>query len=236
MSQGMFKNNHTVALESLVNTVQNSGWYIQPDDSVSLESLKADNIGLEYFDATISQGPTPPGGAPYFNPTNITIENGVYYATIYVCVCDNDSLIAQRLALWFGSLKETDHVKLSIASRMTNIPLSRLTTVLGAIANTKATVEIMLDQIVIDGLAYFYLLAERVCVRECGALFIPSYIDNRVEDTSKPWQAVHDFYTWIVENAVSLGRLTQEEGDRLNRGQHVIIPKGRFLPPTDISN
>lgn len=236
METGNFKDNHIHALNKVTDAVKDKGWFIQPDDSVALESFSTDNsVGLEYFEGIVQangnvrgQLPGQVGPATYFNPANITIENGVYYATLYVCTLSNDGLLAQRLAIWFANLKETDHVKLSIASRMTNIPLVSLTTILSAIANTKATVEIMLDQIVIDGLAYFYLLAQKVCVRDCGALFIPSYIDNRSEDTSKPWRAVHDFFTWIVENAVTSGRLTHEEGERLNSGQHVIISGSRF--------
>jgi len=231
MEPGKFKINHEIALERLNENVTDNGWFIQPDDSVALESFTAENVGLENFngiDGTITQGPGVPSLAPFFNPVNIAVENGIYYITIYVCAVDNTSVTAQRLAQWFGLLRETDHVKLTVASRMTNIPLACLTTVLGAIVNTRAVVEIIMDQIVIDGLAYFYLLAQKVCVRECGALFIPSYIENRSEDTSAPWRAVHDFYKWIVENAVTLGRLTQEEGERLTSGQHVVIPVGRF--------
>lgn len=231
MKPGNFATNHTVALERMDAEVLGNGWYIEPDDSVALESFSNNSVALESLagvEGYITQGPGPNGPPQFFNPANITVANGIYYATIYVCTVSNDTQLAQRLAQWFGSLRETDHVRLTVCSRMTNIPLACLTTVLGAIANTKATVEIMLDQIVIDGLSYFYLLAQKICARECGSLFIPSYIENRSEDTSAPWRAVHDFYKWIVENAVNLGRLTQEEADRLNSGQHVVIPQGRI--------
>ena len=231
MEPGKFTTNHDIALERLSTAVTDNGWFIQPDDSVALESFSDTHIGLESFvgvESEITQGPGMNAPVPFFNPVNISVQNGIYYVTIYVCAVDNSSILSQRLAQWFGLLRDTDHVKLSIASRMTNIPLACLTTILGAIANTKAIVEIVMDQIVIDGLAYFYLLAPRVCVRECGALFIPSYIENRSEDTSAPWRAVHDFYKWIVETAVTFGRLTHEEGERLNSGQHVVVPSNRF--------
>lgn len=193
-----------------------------------------DVVGMEFLTAeaptpsVLTQGCALPDAALYFNPCNITIEGGIYYLSFYMCCSDNDAILAQRLALWFGMLKETDHVKLSVSSKLTNIPLPAMTTVLSAIANTQATVEILLDQIVMDSLAYFYLLADKVTARHCGALFIPSFVENRTQDMSGPTRAINDFYQWIVEDATSKGRLTEDEAVRLKTGEHVVVPTGRF--------
>lgn len=202
---------------------------VTPTDGIGLESFGSPMGDLTVHNPSqVTMGPVLVGSPGYFNPINISIENGVYYVTVYVCCVDNNSLLAQSLTLWFGSLKETDHVKLTVCSKITGIPPSALTTVLGALANTKATIEMILDQIVLDVLAYFYLLANKVTQKSCGALFIPSFIDQRSEDTSAPWKAVHDFYAWIVTDAVEAKRLSVEEGERLLGGEYVVIPQGRF--------
>lgn len=216
----------------------NIGWF---EDVVGLENFTDGGsafIGQESLPGelmvqtdqpqVLTQGPGDEGVVPYFNPVNIITENGVHYVTIYVCYVGNDSILAQRLAIWLGSLKETDHIKLSVAALYTNIPFSSLITVMGALANTKAKIEILLDQIVIDGLAYFYLLADQVTAMEGGELFVPSYVDQRREDTSVPWKAVHDFYEWVVKDAVIKQWVTEEEAERLNAGSHVVVPYERF--------
>ena len=223
--------------QDLAPTLGVDGEQIKPDVG-SIDDGGSAFIGVESITGTLEvqtpeanvliQGRGDVENVPYFNPINITRENGIYYVTLYVCCVDNDSMLAQRLAIWLGSLKETDHIKLSVAATLTNIPFAALVTVMGALANTKAKIEILLDQIVIDGLAYFYLLADKVTALECGGLFVPSYVDQRREDTSVPWKAVHDFYEWIVSDAIVYGRLTEEEAERLNAGAPVVIPTERF--------
>jgi len=183
------------------------------------------DAGLESLTPSdLSQGP---GGLPnptgYFKPVNITVEQGVIYASLYVCCVTADENLEQSLAIWLNSLKETDHIKLSVSAMFTNIAYAQLISTLAAFANTKATVEILLDQIVIDGLAYFYLLADVITRKAGGGLYIPSYIDQRSEDVSAPHRAVHDLFRWIVEDAVKLGRLTQEQAERLHSGEHVVL-------------
>lgn len=165
---------------------------------------------------------------PWFNPAHITVEKGVFYASLYVCRLADDMTLTQRLAVWFNSLKETDHVRLSVSATVTGIPFACLMTILSAIANTKAYVEIILDQIVMDGLAYFYLLADKISARHAGGLFLQSYVDQRREDTGNTWKAVHDFYQWIVEDAVLRGFVTAEEAAKINNGQDVELPVDRF--------
>ena len=189
----------------------------------------SDEIALEFLTADIDQSGAPDdNGAPYFNPCNIAIEDGIYYASIYICSCRNDMVLSQRLALWFGSLSETDIVRLTVSSTLTGIPLTEWITVLAAINNTKAQVEIQLNQIVIDHLAYFYLMCKNVKVGFGGALFVPSYVDNRASDMSGPLRAISDFFQWIVEMALGRGRITQEEAERLMNGKHVVISKERL--------
>lgn len=217
------------------------GWF---DDVIGLEDFSPETVilgvpnedilddpfaGLESLDTlSFAQSKSVGNGVPFFNPVNIAVENGIYYVTIYACMVGDESILSQKLAIWLASLKETDHIKLSIAALKTGLPFDYLISTMAALANTKAKIEILLDQIVIDGLAYFYLLADEVTVLEGGALFIPSYVAHRSEDTSTPWKAVHDFYEWIVEDSVILGRLTEEEGQKLSSGTHVIIPVERF--------
>lgn len=207
---------------------QDSGWghdLVSPfESSFGLESF---HLGLE-SDQIFNQGAGDKPLAPWFNPASIIAEKGVFYVSLYICRLSDNMELAQRTAIWFGSLKETDHVKLSIASTVTGIPFSCLMTLLAAIANTKAKVEIILDQIVMDGLAYFYLLADKITARHAGGLFIESYVVQRKEDTSGTWKAVHDFYHWIVDDAVLRGILTKEEADSINSGSDVIIPMDRF--------
>lgn len=159
----------------------------------------------------------------YFKPVNITVEQGVFYVSLYVCCLTDDAQLTQGLSIWLNGLKETDHIKLSVSAMFTNISYAGMISTLAAFANTKAKIEIILDQIVVDGLAYFYLLADQITRKVGGALFIPSYIDQRSEDVSAIHRAVHDLFRWIVEDAVTAGRLTQEQADRLNSGEHVVL-------------
>lgn len=186
------------------------------------------SVGLESLITNLEQGPRGKSLAPYFKPVNIVTEDGIHYVTLYVCCLHDDDLAAQEVAIWFASLKQTDHVKLSVSSMYTPVSLSELITLMSAIASTKAKVEILLDQIVIDNLAYFYLIADVITHLDAGALFIPSYVVNRRDDNSVPWKAIHDFYDWIVDDAVQLGRLTAEEGEQLRTGHHVVLAEGRF--------
>lgn len=197
-------------------------------DDLAIKLSENDDMGLESFDATdLTQGPGQPDQAPWFKPVNISIKDGVYYVNIYVCQLTNQSVLAQSFTTWLASLKDSDRIRLTVSSIYANIPFSSIVTLMGAFANTPAKFEILLDQIVIDGLAYFYLLADKVIKMEGGALFIPSYLGGRKEDTSLTWNAVHDFYDWLIAEAVDLGRLTQEEADLLNDGKFVVIPDDR---------
>jgi hypothetical protein len=188
-----------------------------------------EDFALESIESNVfTQGPGQAPALPWFNPASIVAEKGVFFVSLYVCRLSDDMSLAQRLAIWFGSLKETDHVKLSVASTVTGIPFSCLMTLLSAIANTKARVDIVLDQIVMDGLAYFYLLADKIIPCHAGGLFVPSFTEQRREDNSGSWRAVHDFYQWIVEDATARGTLTSEESAKLIDGLDVIVPLDRF--------
>ena len=117
-------------------------------------------MGLEAFQQAVenqhTQGPMG-APAPFFNPVNMSIKDGVYYVTIYACSLGDGSPRGTAFALWLASLKETDHVRLSVSSLLLGIPYTAIVGLLAAITNTPAKVEIMLDQIVNDVLAYFYL-------------------------------------------------------------------------------
>jgi hypothetical protein len=205
------------------------GWgadLISPfEDKMGLEDFALENIETNVF----AQGPSPEPVVPWFNPASIVAEKGVFFVSLYVCRLSDNMSLAQRLAIWFGSLKETDHVKLSVASTVTGIPFSCLMTLLSAVANTRAKVDIILDQIVMDGLAYFYLLADQIIPCHAGGLFVQSFVEQRREDNSGSWKAVHDFYHWIVEDATARGILTSEESEKLINGLDVIVPLDRFV-------
>lgn len=204
------------------------GW---GDDLVSPfnDQFGLEDFAMESLDQSVfTQGPGPAPVVPWFNPTSIVAEQGVYFVSLYICRLSDDAMLAQRMAIWFGSLKETDHVKLSIASSVTGIPFSCLMTLLSAMANTKAKIEIILDQIVMDGLAYFYLLADKINARAAGGLFVQSFVEQRRQDTSGTWKAVHDFYQWIVEDAAVRGLLTDEEAQSVIDGNDIIVPLDRF--------
>lgn len=208
--------------------MKDTGWghdLVSPFDSpFGLESM---SFGLE--DGNIlTQGPTPRPIVPWFNPVSIVAEEGVFYASIYVCRLTDDKALTQRFAIWLNSLKETDHIKLSVSATISGIPFSALMSLLSALANTKAKIDIILDQIVMDGLAYFYLLADTILVRAAGALYIESYVEQRPEDMSATWKAIHDFYSWIVEDASVRGILTSEEAEALNGGTDVVPDLQRF--------
>lgn len=190
-------------------------------------SFTDDEMGMESLD--MAPAGQRPNTAPWFNPVNITIENGVYYVTIYVCHTTDGSPLAQKLSIWLQSLKDTDHIRLSVSSLISGIPTEMMMQVLAGLVNTKAHVEILLDQIVLGELAYFYLAAKSIRSFDCGDLFIPSYRSERQVDTSAPQRAILDFYEWIVEQAVAKGRLTEEEALLLNEGHHVIVPGSRYI-------
>lgn len=185
-------------------------------------------IGLEYLQSELTQGRSGCPVPAFFKPVNIAVENGVYYVTIYVCQLFDQDLLTTQFALWLGSCKETDRIRLTVCSTITGIPNSCLIMLLTALANTKAQIEIMHDQIVMDNLAYFYLLADKIVARYGGGLFIPSYTEQRIEDASLPWKAVHDFFSWIVEDSVKRKLLTEEEGERLHKGSPVAFAPGRL--------
>lgn len=194
------------------------------DNPFGMESFLSE--GMESLN--LAQGNQGAPTVPWFNPVSIMNKKGVFYASIYICRLTDNMMLTQRLAIWLGTLMKTDHVKLSVSSTVTGIPFAALMTLLSALANTQAKVEIILDQIVMDGMAYFYLLADKITACHAGALFIQSYVDQRSEDTSATWKAVHDFYRWIVEDAVVRGLITAEEAERLHSGSHVEIPVDRF--------
>lgn len=189
------------------------------------------NIGLESFNPDMNQRPSTTANDAMLNfkPVNIIVENGLFYATIYVCDSFDGSQTSQKLAIWLASLKDTDYVHLTLSSLLYEVPLPSLLGLMSAIASTKAKIDIHLDQIVADGLAYFYLLADKITKGTEGALFVPSYVDQREEDKSGPWKAVHDFYMWVVDEAITKGLLTADEASKLHRGSHVIIPDDRFV-------
>jgi hypothetical protein len=111
---------------------------------------------------------------------------------------------------------------------MADIPPGALINLMTALTSTKAKLSIQLDNVVYDGLAYFYLIPETIIKGTEGALFIPSYMTHRSEDASGPIKAIHDYFKWMVSKAVERGLLTAEEGDRLDRGSHVAVPDSRF--------
>jgi hypothetical protein len=187
------------------------------------------DAGLESFTlAGMTQGPNGPVQPAFFKSMNIINESGKFYATLYACMAMDGSDNAQALAIWLSSLKATDCVHLTLASMQLDVPLTGIITLMNAVATTKARIVIHLDQLVGDGLAYFYLLATEVRKGVAGALYIPSYLDQRAEDASQSTKAVNGLYKWVVDNAVTTGRLTAEEASSLHRGKHVVIPDDRF--------
>jgi hypothetical protein len=190
--------------------------------------IESGDIGLESFESNLTQSNDIDNDAPFFKPINIVVENGIYYVNIYTCCATNRTDNNAKLLEFLGSLKETDVVKLTISSLLIGIPIQAHLSLIGAIYRCKAKIEIQLDTIVSDNLAYFYLVANSINKGYAGSLFIPSYIDSRQDHKSSPWRVVHDFVQEIIDHAVAKGVLTQEEADRLNSGKHVIIPNDRF--------
>lgn len=185
-------------------------------------------VALESFTAEMSQGPMSGPPHPYFKPVNIVVENGLYYATIYVCKTVNGTTLGQQVAIWLSGLKDTDQIHLTVSSLVLDVPLFAMLDLMSALASTKAKVIIHLDQVVSDSLAYFYLIADQIIPGHGGGMFIPSYADQREQDTSGPWKAMHDFYKWVVDTATANTLLTPEDADKLHRGSHTVIPMSRF--------
>jgi hypothetical protein len=177
---------------------------------------------------SFTQGGAEDANPPFFKPVNIMVEDGRHYGTIYVCGSGDQTIRAQQLAIWLSDLKATDQVFLTIASLQLDVYLPNLIGLMTALMSTEAQIHFYLDQIVADNLAYFYLLPVKVIKGSEGALFIPSYTKQRQEDASGSQRAVIDFYKWTVDNAVTTGRLTTEEADKLHRGSPVVIPDNRF--------
>lgn len=182
--------------------------------------------GLESFDMSSLMGACPI--PPQFKPVSIVVENGLYFANIYLCQTMDSSPMGQQVVLWLSSLKETDYVHLTLSSLFVDVPLRCSLAVIAALSATKATIDLHLDTMVMDQMAYLYLMIDKITVDACGALFVPSYVDQRSQDMSGPFRAVHDMFAWIVEEAVKMGRLTSEEAQRLQDGSHVIVPVERF--------
>jgi hypothetical protein len=197
------------------------------DDLITIDDNTG--IGLESLDQDLAQGQARPGDNVPFKPVNIASENGLFYVTIYVCKTWDHSPYCQALSMWLSSLKETDHIHLTILSLESDTPLFGLINVMSALVATPATLEVHLDTIVFDTSAYFYLLADKINKGSEGALFIPSYVLQREQDVSASYRAMHDFYKWLIESAVEKNILTTEEGSSLNRGAHVVVPESRFI-------
>ena len=197
------------------------------DWGADLVTSSEGSIGLESLDIEMTQG-RPVVETP-FNPVNIVSENGLFYVTIYACKAWDHSIHCQALSMWLSGLKETDYIHLTIMSLEMDTPLFGLINLMSALTSTKATLDIHLDSIVFDTTAYFYLLADKITKGSEGALFIPSYILQRDQDMSASYRAMHDFYKWLIEEAVSKQLLTSDEASNLNRGSHVVVPDNRFV-------
>lgn len=183
--------------------------------------VSEDNLGLEALNDSFVH-------PCHRNPINIVVENGVIYVTAYVCGAMNHTPENQKFLIWLDSLKQTDYVKLSVSSVYMNIPIKNHLSLLAAIKRCKATIEIQLDTIVSDTLAYFYLVANKIKLGSSGALLIPSYLDSDKESKSGPWKAVHDFIQILVDDAELKGILTVDDATRLHDGKSVVIPNDRF--------
>lgn len=194
--------------------------------------VSPDNIeplGLEAFESNMTQGSMGGGTLhPYFKALNVYAEAGEFYATIYSCKIACNYALGQQLAIWLANLRDTDIVNLTVLQLSSDVPCPALLGMLSAVANTKAKVNIRLDSIVLDTTAYFYLVADKITKGKLGALYIPSYAQQRNGDSSGPWRAMTDYYKFIVGNAVGKGILTDDEAKRLHDGIAVTIPDDRF--------
>lgn len=180
-------------------------------------------------ESLITMGPdknaSPTGNS---KPINITSDDGIFYATVYACHCQDNSVGQQQISIWLASLKDTDQVRLTVMSVCGDIDLMNTLALLTSLVSTKAKLSIYLDSIVCDNLAYFYLIPEKIIVGSEGALYIPSYSLTRSTDHSGSVKAILDFFKWITEEAAAKGILTQEEAMLLQDGTHVVIPTDRF--------
>lgn len=201
--------------------------YSWGDDMISVDQPNH-AVALESFTSGMTQGSIAGPPHPFFKPINIVTEQGIHYATIYACKAVNGTTPCQQVAMWLAGLKETDQVHLTVSSLILDVPLFAILDLMAALSSTKAKINIYLDQIVSDGLAYFYLIADTIVPGHAGGMYIPSYADQREQDASGPWKAMHDFYKWVVSDATDRQLLTPEEADKLHRGSHVVIPMSRF--------
>lgn len=182
------------------------GWYsdfnFEDTDSVALEAL-ADNVNT---------------AQPKFESIRIRIESGVYYVTLYACGCATCPQDMMVFLVWLDSLKETDVVKLSVLSRLSDIPVLAFSSLLAGLRRTKATIEIQLDTIVFDTVSYFYLACPNIKIGSAGALFIPSYTDKNVTNESIRNRKNLEFIASLVDSAFDRGFLSAQDRDKLHAG------------------
>lgn len=188
------------------------------ENIVGLESFSQNNV-----EVNVKRNP------PQYKPVNIVIENGIYYVTIYVCETVISPSLNESVMIWLDSLKPNDYVKLSVSSLLTGLLIHTHISLLAAIVRCKATIEIQLDTIVCDNLAYFYMAADKVNRQSGGALFIPSYIDSDVDKKSDTWVIIHEFVKELIDRSEGKGFLTPDEALSLHSGKPVVVSLANFV-------
>jgi hypothetical protein len=192
------------------------------DMSFSVTDPEGSGMALESF----SLGASDKG--PSITPVSIVAEGGIHYVDIFACCMPNSGIWTKRLCIWLQTLDASHHIRLSVSVAERPICLQEMLTLLGALMNTKATVTVLLDRIVMDEVAYFYLALDHVEVTEAYSVLIPSYLTTRRDDMSAPDKVVLDFYRGIVDRAVVTGKLTEVNANLLHGGSSIIVESSRF--------
>ena len=160
---------------------------------------------------------------PKFDPISIVIESGIYYITFYGCTCVTNRHLVNGFISWLDMLKSTDVIKMSVLATRSDVPPVLYSNLLAAIKRCKAKIEIKLDTIVFDSLAYFYLASPFIKVGSAGALMIPSYTDKNLKYTTPREQATLSFVSSLVDNAFDRGIISSEDRDNLHSGMSVVV-------------
>lgn len=192
-----------------------------------MEDIDTSSIGIESL--TMGREEKEEQIPSYFKPVVLTNKNGIYRLSIYANFTADGTKLSEQLLLFFKKLKETDEVKLTITSMTTNVPVFKYSNLISAIARCAASVEIQLDTMVDDELAYFYLAADKIKVGSMGDILIPAYCDQVPDDKSSQWKALHDFFAWIVDLAVERGILNGDEASELHQGGDIVIDRHHLI-------
>ena len=179
--------------------------------------IESDVLGLESFDmGAFSKATT-------ISPVSIVAENGIFYVTICACQLTDGTKPMEEFMIWLGSLMPTDHIRLSIITMSANVPYICFTQLLGALYRTKAHLEILMNTIVIDYTAYFYLVADTLTRGAMGNVLLLPYSPTSSDKTSMTYKVMISIIHLVLDKALSQGFLSDEDVSALHNGGSVIL-------------